>query len=322
MHKSSFKTQELLRWRGDNKEKQENSRSRNERLSEYTIERVVTEAKRDLQCDFWFVRHGDEPEYKCANEEHGNTEEDSNQENAAARETLLGLHFRPFLFQDSSRSPGSIVPSLLVSCTSTSSTGVRKHSSWAWLGSRGHVERSGTRAAVLEVLVHGRCHRTLPRRGSREALRQRVYIMRCGFARGRLHEVNWMSVSRRRQWRRWYQARFRVERGPHSSVSRHRALSLLLYAMVVVVTVTNSTRATTLDQQRTKLFLLFLNFVCHSRGAVLTSSSVEERRKTWQSNLGKADTGIAASSTQSFEEKHHASSSSTHAETSELQTAG
>jgi hypothetical protein len=209
-----------------------------------------------------------------------------------------------------------------VSCTSTSSTGVRKHSSWAWLGSRGHIERSGTRAAVLEVLVHGRCHRTLPRRGSREALRQRVYIMRCGFARGRLHEVHWMSVSGRRQWRRWYQARFRVERGPHSSVSRHRALSLLLYAMLVVVTVTNSTRATTLDQQRTKLFLLFLNFSCHSGEAVLTSISVEERRKTWQSNLGKADTGIAASSTQSFEEKHYASSSSTHAETSELQTAG
>jgi len=75
------------------------------------------------------VRHGDEPEYKSANEEHGNVEEDSNQENAAARETLLGLHFRPFLFQDSSRSLGFIVPSLLVSCTSTSSTGVRKHSS-------------------------------------------------------------------------------------------------------------------------------------------------------------------------------------------------
>jgi hypothetical protein len=50
--------------------------------------------------------------------------------------------------------------------------------------------------------------------------------------------------------------------------------------MLVVVTVTNSTRATTLDQQRTKLFLLFLNFVCHGREAVLTSISVEERRKT------------------------------------------
>jgi hypothetical protein len=92
------------------------TRSRNERLPKYSITRVVTERKRHLHCGFWFVRHGDEPEYKSANEEHGNAEEDSNQENAAARETLLGLHFRPFLFQDSSRSPGSIVPSLLVSC--------------------------------------------------------------------------------------------------------------------------------------------------------------------------------------------------------------
>jgi hypothetical protein len=34
MHKSSFKTQELLRWKGDNKE---NSKSRNERIAEFTI---------------------------------------------------------------------------------------------------------------------------------------------------------------------------------------------------------------------------------------------------------------------------------------------
>ncbi len=80
-----------------------------------------------LHGDFWFVRHGDEPEHESADEEHDDGEGDGDQENAAAREALLLLGLSPFLFQDSSRSPGPVVPLLLGG--STSSTGVRKHSS-------------------------------------------------------------------------------------------------------------------------------------------------------------------------------------------------
>lgn len=122
--------------------------------------------------------HGDEPEEEGADEEHDGGEEDGDPDQASAREALLLLSLNAFLlFRDSPRRPR---PVSFLGVGARDVAGLGQNAAGPGLRSVG-PEREGVGGCLLHVprvlVVHGAGGRALPRRGPREALRQRVHLV-------------------------------------------------------------------------------------------------------------------------------------------------